>query len=88
MSREQVARFLRHVGWGLAGSGPYSDSAPGPRDVLRHDEAAAAAYDYCAERMQRWADLTVARGGKPDWTEFHVILDGWRLGARSLRGEQ
>jgi hypothetical protein len=56
--------------------------------AARSEAAAAAAYDYCAERMQTWADLTVARGGKPDWAEFHVILDGWRLGARSLRGEQ
>jgi hypothetical protein len=45
---------------------------------------AAAAYDYCAERMQTWSDLTVARGGKPDWAEFHTILNGWRLGAHQL----
>lgn len=57
-------------------------------DAAARAQAAADAYENCADRMGRWADLTVARGGKPDWSEFHAIVDGWRVGAAYLRDEQ
>lgn len=85
MSRGQVARFLRHFWWGLAGSGPYSDGARGQRDARR--PAAAKAYDNCADRMERWIEWNAARG-KPDWSEFHAILNGWRTSAEYLRGDR
>jgi hypothetical protein len=63
---------------------------PTTPDQLRavRGTAAAQAYQDCAKRMERWADLTAARGGKPDWSEFHTILANWRNSARHLRGPQ
>lgn len=85
MSREQMARFLRHCWWAFTHSGPYSEYARGQRDA--RTQAAARAYDNCAERMERWIEWNGVRG-KPDWTEFHAILNGWRTSAEYLRGEQ
>lgn len=50
--------------------------------------AIASTYEVCAELMERWANLTTARGGKPDWTEFHATLGVWRTSAMHLRGER